>query len=133
MKLSVRLAIAHREVSLVMAKRPTAKNTGGPNMMRIPPRVPRRAPHPKPGHPSMCTTPKIQGDKAKKKLVLPNVSDFILLYFLLKQRNYVDTLFYCSSFSILKVAVGGLFISLIQMKRRIGAIKIKATMRASHM
>lgn len=65
MELTVKPAMAHRDLPLVIAARLIEKAKGGANMMRIPPRSPSREPHPKPGSPSIWTTAKIQGDKAR--------------------------------------------------------------------
>ena len=83
MELTVRPAMAHLDLSFTIATKLIEKAKGGANMMRIPPRIPSREPHPKPGSPSIWTTPKIQGDKARQKLIFPMILDFILLYSLL--------------------------------------------------
>jgi len=83
MKLTAKPAIAHLDLSLSSATRPTKNMKGGPNIMRIPPRSPRTVPHPKPGTSSISATIKNQGNTARPKLSLPILLDFILLYSLL--------------------------------------------------
>jgi hypothetical protein len=80
MELSVRPAFAHPDLSRNMATRPTANDTGGANNIRIPARIPKGDPQPKPGSFTNCVPAASQGERASQKLILPIIPVFILLY-----------------------------------------------------
>ena len=79
-ELSTRPAFAHPDLPKDMATRPATNDKGGANNIRIPARIPKIEPHPKPGSLTICVPTESQGDKASQKLILPITSDFILLY-----------------------------------------------------
>jgi len=83
-ELNVRPAFAHLDLPTNMATRPITNDTGGANNIRIPARIPRGEPHPKPGIPTNCAPAASQGEMASQKLNLPIKIDFILLYALRK-------------------------------------------------
>jgi hypothetical protein len=60
-----------------MVKRLNPKLNGTPNIIRIPTRIPRKVPHPKPGTPRNCAPANNHGDKANPKLTLLIMVDFI--------------------------------------------------------
>jgi len=72
-----------QDLSINTADRATTKNTGGPNTITNPPRIPRILPHPKPGIFSTVHInegmKKIQGNTASPKLTFPILLDFIII------------------------------------------------------
>ena len=88
-ELSARPAFAHLDLSINMPTRPTANDTGGANIIRIPARIPKGEPHPKPGSPANCAPAASQGEMASQKLIFPIILDFILLLFLLENYLYI--------------------------------------------
>jgi hypothetical protein len=79
-ELNARPAFAHPDLPINIATRPTANDTGGANIIRIPARSPKTEPHPKPGSLTNCVPAESQGDTASQKLIFPIILDFILLY-----------------------------------------------------
>ena len=68
------------DLSVKKAAAPITNARGGPSSVRIPPRDPMGEPHPKPGMQSIAGTRKNQGIRASQKLVLPNLSEFVMSF-----------------------------------------------------
>ena len=84
MELIARPILAHRDLSLNIAARniaarPTAKNTGGPNIIAVSTRDPKGEPHPKRGI-LIRSAADNQGNMAPPKLTLPRTFDTTFLF-----------------------------------------------------
>jgi hypothetical protein len=73
-------------LSLQRARQLISRARGAPARKRIPARNPPGVPQPKPAMPIHPGRIRNQGDRATQKLILPILSDFILLYSLAKNR-----------------------------------------------
>jgi hypothetical protein len=67
-------------LSLQRPTQPISRARGAPATKRIPARNPPGVPQPKPAMPIHPGRIRNQGDRAIQKLILPIISDFILLY-----------------------------------------------------
>jgi hypothetical protein len=79
-ELSASPAFAQLDLSINIATRPAANDTGGANIIKTPARSPKIEPHPKPGSLTNCAPAESQGDTASQKLIFPIILDFIPLY-----------------------------------------------------